>query len=240
MNTIVTSPACPVCRDSRTERRFAVGEGAYWECGTCRSGFIHPIWSAEEAIAGHQGNLYLNKDAKKLKRNARRIKYLMRFCKGGKFLDIGCNGGFMVEIARRNGFETWGIDIDAVSVEYARGKFPGSRFLIGPVQEWEPEAPRFDLIHCSEVIEHVPDPHVMMAAIAKLLKPGAHAFITTPDLGHWRRPRNLVDWDGFDPPDHCIYFRETGLVRLAAEYGLQKVHRRLCLKPGLQVMFRKG
>jgi 2-polyprenyl-6-hydroxyphenyl methylase/3-demethylubiquinone-9 3-methyltransferase len=40
-----------------------------------------------------------------------------------------------------------------------------------------PEA--FDVITCMEMLEHVPDPAVTVAACAALLKPGGHAFFAT-------------------------------------------------------------
>ena len=42
------------------------------------------------------------------------------------------------------------------------------------------EAEAFDFVLCTEVLEHVPDPHIAYAEISRVLKPGAYAIVTTP------------------------------------------------------------
>ncbi|MBT3736801.1 MAG: 3-demethylubiquinone-9 3-O-methyltransferase, partial [Gammaproteobacteria bacterium] len=38
---------------------------------------------------------------------------------------------------------------------------------------------KFDVITCLEMLEHVPDPHSIIATCGKLLKPGGHLFLST-------------------------------------------------------------
>lgn len=38
---------------------------------------------------------------------------------------------------------------------------------------------KFDLVTCLEMLEHVPDPASVIAACAKLVKPGGHVFFST-------------------------------------------------------------
>ena len=98
----------------------------------------------------------------------------------------------------------------------------------------------YDLVYCSEVIEHSPDVNRFVAAIAPLLAPGAALFLTTPDIGHWRRPRDITAWDAFCPPSHCLYFSPANLARLLARHGLRIVRRRPAFKPGIKVLARKS
>jgi len=95
------------------------------------------------------------------------------------------------------------------------------------------------LIYSSEVIEHVPEVQRFVATTARLLKPGGYYFVTTPDITHWRRPRNLVDWDGFCPPSHCIYFNPKSLRGLLERHGLKVIRTRFPLKPGIKMLCRK-
>jgi 2-polyprenyl-3-methyl-5-hydroxy-6-metoxy-1,4-benzoquinol methylase len=177
-----------------------------------------------------------------MRRARRRMRYLSRFVPGGAFLDIGCNGGFMVEAARERGFDAQGLDIDGVSIAYARRHYPKNTFFHGTIESYTavPEALRFDLVYCSEVIEHLPDVQGFTAAVAGLLRPGGVFFVTTPDISHWRRPRDLPAWDAFCPPSHCIYFNPDSLRLLLERHGLRVVRRRLALKPGIKLICRKS
>jgi SAM-dependent methyltransferase len=99
---------------------------------------------------------------------------------------------------------------------------------------------RFDAIACSEVIEHAPDCNRFTRALADLLVPGGLLYLTTPDIGHWRRPRDLDRWDAFCPPSHCIYFSPGNLSRLLAKHGLTVAWRAWSLKPGIKLIARKA
>jgi ubiquinone/menaquinone biosynthesis C-methylase UbiE len=48
-----------------------------------------------------------------------------------------------------------------------------------------------DMLLCCEVVEHLPDPQIALAEMARILKPGGYAFITTPN------PDNLVEQVGY-------------------------------------------
>ena len=98
----------------------------------------------------------------------------------------------------------------------------------------------FDVAYCSEVIEHVPNANRFVAAIAALMAPGGMLFLTTPDISHWRRPRDLAAWDVFVPPVHCLYFSPANLARLLGKHGLRIVHRRPAFKPGIKVLACKA
>jgi SAM-dependent methyltransferase len=38
-----------------------------------------------------------------------------------------------------------------------------------------------DLAYCSEVVEHLPDPDALLADVARIVKPGGHLLLTTPN-----------------------------------------------------------
>ena len=215
-----------------------------YACEACRTVYLWPLPS-ERAVHAmyddpYQGatTSYFSKIDKKMRRSRRRLRRLARSVRAGRFLDIGCSGGFVVEAAREQGFDAHGLDIDPVSVRYATEHYPRNRFFLGSVEQFAPDAPRFDLIYCSEVIEHVPAVQRFVATIAGLLAPGGHLFVTTPNIGHWRRPRRLTAWDGFAPPAHCIYFRPSGLRALLERHGLAVVRTHLAWKPGIKMLCR--
>src|SRR5690606_10048486 len=53
-------------------------------------------------------------------------------------------------------------------------------YRVQPVEALADEAPgAFDAVTCMEMLEHVPDPGAIIAACARLLKPGGHLFLST-------------------------------------------------------------
>jgi SAM-dependent methyltransferase len=238
-------PVCPVC-DSSEHEPFTKHRGMrLFTCGDCSTVYLWPLPRPDVVEAtftdAYDGATtgYFGKVDSKMRRCRRRLAWLSRFAKAGRFLDIGCNGGFIVEAARERGFEAHGLDIDPISIRYAEKHYPANRFYLSTIEAFEPDPPRFDLVYCSEVIEHIPDVQEFAEASARLVAPGGYLFITTPDIGHWNRPRDLVGWDGFSPPSHCIYFRPRSLRLLMERHGLTLVRKRPAIKPGIKLLFRR-
>jgi len=242
---------CQVCES--TERRlFIVHDGReLFSCVTCGLVYLDPMPTEDEiaalytdAYAGASDG-YFRKTGSKMRRSQRRARALARVTpdlgsQARRFLDVGANGGFMVEAARELGFTAVGLDIDPVSVEFARTSFAANCFYLGTVEQFgATEHGAFDVVYCSEVIEHVTDANAFVAAIAQTMRPGAVLYLTTPDISHWRRPKDITAWDGFCPPAHCLYFSPANLDRLLARHGLRTVRRHFAWKPGIKLIARR-
>ena len=239
---------CQVC--GTRDRRLFVSHKSMelFECAACGLIYLDPMPSADEIgvlyADAYNGTTtgYFAKVASKMRRSRKRIARLRRAVRPTatplpRFLDIGASGGFMAEAARENGWDVTGVELDPASVAYARTNYPAATFVHGTAESYAAETPMpFDLIYCSEVIEHVADVNAFVAALASLLRPAAYLYLTTPDIGHWRRPRNLVRWDGFSPPAHCLYFKPANLTRLLERHGFRIVKREWALKPGIKVL----
>jgi len=239
-------PVCPVC-DVAESTFYKDWKGMrLYACGGCGTVYMFPMPTVEDVEAlyadayGGATEGYFSKVDKKMKRSRGRMRSLKKLVTGRRFLDVGSNGGFMAEAAREAGFEATGVEIDPVSVAYARANYPANAFFCGPVEDFMSEAHEgFDLIYSSEVIEHVFDPNAFVGAIARLLHPGGVFFVTTPDISHWRRPKNVEDWDAFCPPSHCLYFNPGSLAGLLERHGLVVEGKKWAFKPGIKMWARK-
>jgi 2-polyprenyl-3-methyl-5-hydroxy-6-metoxy-1,4-benzoquinol methylase len=241
--------ACPACCGVEI-RPFMDYRGCRLaRCDACRLVFMDPPPPAtvlgelyadpyDGATAG-----YFKKVEKKMRRSRIRVKKIIgalgRDPKGLGFLDIGCSGGFVAEAARERGFVATGIDPDGAAISYARGHYPANTFHHGFLETIDLPAESFDAVYCSEVIEHSSDVNRFVARLAAVMKPGALVYLTTPDIEHWRRPRDITHWDAFCPPSHCLYFNPENLTRLLARYGLAVTRRSVAFKPGIKLMARR-
>lgn len=241
------SPCCPVCDGGRSEHYKDTHGCSMFTCQDCGTVYMFPQPTAEvveemyhDAYHG-ASTVYFAKVKSKMRRSRRRIKRLTRMASGGRFLDIGCNAGFAVEAAREFGYTGWGIDLDPVSIRYAAEHYPENHFQRISIEDMADldSTPRFDVVYCSEVIEHVPRVNRFVAAIARVMNPGGVLYVTTPDITHWRRPRDVEKWDAFGPPSHCIFFRPDSLKGLLARHGLEVFRKDFAPKPTLKMYARK-
>lgn len=242
---IDTSPAsCPVCRSANQEHSLDYNDCAIYRCNDCGTYYVHGMKENADTADNYENAYdggttgYFRKVEKKLRRSRGRIRQLRKYVKGGRFLDVGCNGGFMAEAARQAGFDAWGVEVDGVSVAYAKEHFPENHYFHGLVENFHPDE-GFDLVYSSEVIEHIPDVNAYMSAVVGLMKPNAILYQTTPDIAHWSQPRDLTRREGFNPPHHCIYFTTRSMRMLLENHGLEIVEKRFAFKPGIKFIARK-
>ena len=101
-----------------------------------------------------------------------------------KVLDVGCGGGILSESLAEFGAQVTGIDLAeeaiAVARDHAQAGGLSIDYRVAPVEEVaEAEAGQYDVVTCMEMLEHVPNPEKIVAACAKALKPGGHAFFSS-------------------------------------------------------------
>ncbi|MBV2092860.1 MAG: bifunctional 2-polyprenyl-6-hydroxyphenol methylase/3-demethylubiquinol 3-O-methyltransferase UbiG [Candidatus Thiodiazotropha sp. (ex Ctena orbiculata)] len=118
--------------------------------------------------------------------NPLRLGYIKEFTslEGKEVLDVGCGGGILSESLAANGAKVTGIDMGEAPLQVARLHLLESGFEVTyeriPVERLAEERPAsFDLITCMEMLEHVPDPASVVAACAKLVRPGGRLFFST-------------------------------------------------------------
>lgn len=229
--------ACPVCDGSNFQHLFDKGGQPFVRCTGCSLTLINPR-PPLAAIRAHYdaaySAAYTRKAEAKIIRARKRVARIGR--DSGRWLDVGCSAGFLVKAATEAGFEAWGVDIESDGIAYGRDTLGLSRLACGVLEEQRYADAHFDVISAYDVIEHVPDLNRFVAELARILAAGGVIDIGTPDIGHWRVPRSLAQWNELKPFEHLYYFNRRTLGRLLARHGLRIVRKRLALKPGLKVL----
>jgi 2-polyprenyl-6-hydroxyphenyl methylase/3-demethylubiquinone-9 3-methyltransferase len=118
--------------------------------------------------------------------NPLRLGYIDRTASlpGRTVLDVGCGGGVLAESMAARGARVTGIDLGEAPLKVAQLHLLESGLNVDyrliSAEDLAREAPHsFDVLTCMELLEHVPEPAVTVAACAALLKPGGHAFFAT-------------------------------------------------------------
>lgn len=244
MNFLEKQSNCAACLSDNIEEKLTKDQMIFDECGNCGFTFMNPMIDYESIATfyseypGTAG--YTRKAEKKVRRARGRMKRLNKIVPGGTFLDVGCNAGFVVEEARKVGFDAFGIDLSVEGVAYGKKHFSQNTFYAQSIEHAADKLPQFDLIYTSEVIEHVLEPDSFVQHISKLMKPGSYLYLTTPDAGHWRRPKGLLDWHEFKPPEHCLYFTYKALSTVLERHDIILKKKYFNHKTGLKVLAQKA
>ena len=103
---------------------------------------------------------------------------------GRRVLDVGCGGGLLAEGMARRGARVTGIDLAPGALEVARLHALESGIAVDYRQITaeslaDAEPASFDLVTCLEMLEHVPDPPAIVAALARLVRPSGDVVCST-------------------------------------------------------------
>lgn len=118
--------------------------------------------------------------------NPLRLNYVDQLVglQGKRVLDVGCGGGILSESMHFKGADVTGIDLGekALSVAKLHQLESGAKvnYQLVSVEDLAAQQPAsFDVVTCMEMLEHVPDPAAIVAACARLVKPGGSVFFST-------------------------------------------------------------
>ncbi|MCS6329547.1 MAG: glycosyltransferase [Nitrospira sp.] len=137
-----------------------------------------------------------------------------------RILDVGCGRGWLTNLATAYG-TCEGIEPVAGVVEHARRMFPHIRFEAATPDSVlkRPDFTPYDVVLCSEVIEHVPHPQKpeFVNQLASLLTPDGYLILTTPRGDVWE------EWRRIAPPNQPVedWVTEAQLADLLAKSGFQ-------------------
>lgn len=127
---------------------------------------------------------------------------------GKKALDIGCRAGDQSEWLKSENYSVESIDIET---DYPDAKIVDANKAL-PYSE-----NNFDLIWCSEVIEHLDDPEAFKNEITRITKPNGDIILTTPNSAFWlyfilrlfrKHPKDVQN------PTHIHFFSISDVKKL--------------------------
>ena len=109
------------------------------------------------------------------------IKHLVS--KNGKtpktILEVGCNAGHLSGLLHTifPKAKITGIDVYDQSIVEAKKRYPAITFKVADAHKLPFRDKSFDLVVCSETIEHVVDPAKVFHEISRVLKPGGEVLV---------------------------------------------------------------
>ncbi|RPH50729.1 MAG: class I SAM-dependent methyltransferase [Desulfobacteraceae bacterium] len=152
---------------------------------------------------------------------------------GAKILDIGCGSGrHICEAFRIKGITVVGADLNYNDMLEARGKLNfhekvgehgGGVWALSSadVNNLPFKNNSFDLVICSEVLEHIPDHETAVFEIMRVLKPGSNLVVSVPRYMPEKICWVLSDEYHNANRGHIRIYKKNELVRLLENSGAQ-------------------
>jgi SAM-dependent methyltransferase len=139
--------------------------------------------------------------------------------KGVRVLDIGCGFGQTLAYHQARGCEVWGVEADE-NIRRVADRF-GFKVHVGLFDASLYEPDYFDYVTLDQVIEHSTDPGAMMRGVARVLRRGGRAILTTPNAASPLARILGRRWLHWHTPYHLQFFSQESMRLSAAQAGLQ-------------------
>lgn len=99
---------------------------------------------------------------------------------GVELLDAGCGTGLFSQAAAARGASVTSVDVGDQLLAKVAEKCD-SRRIVGSVEALPFEPASFDMVICTEVIEHTVAPRKAVSELTRVLRPGGTLVLTTPN-----------------------------------------------------------
>ena len=142
----------------------------------------------------------------------------------GRILDIGAGTGDFLSIAKKDGWQTIGVEPSTKAKSIAINK--GVSFVDLTT---ELANNSFDVISMWHVLEHVPDLDKQIKELKRLLKPNGTLLIAVPNFKSFDAKHYEKFWAAYDVPIHFWHFSKTA-IKLLFEKEKMKLEKVLPMK----------
>lgn len=230
---IETLVCCPICQEKKSRPVLSQPDGyipllQLNQCDNCQIVYLNPRLTFDSMVAVEdESEVYIFSPDRVeeyiVNPMTGLISWLQTYVTTNdrRLLDIGCNRGLLMEAARRQGWQTVGVEISPEAVKRAREEY---HLAVYSVLDEIPLDQQFDLVAAWHVLEHTRDPVAFLRQAASHLRPGGILAIQVPSfdyLEEFRRRQQLV---GLLCAVHNFYFTKATLQVLLDKVGLRVLH----------------
>ncbi|MDP3052560.1 MAG: class I SAM-dependent methyltransferase [bacterium] len=222
---------CNICGNKNTHFVFNRPDGlGVFECQNCGLAFVNPMPSKENILEIYKNQnidfeTLKNKfyDQKKTGSNKSIIRRISKFKKisGSRILDIGCGPGFLLYDLKKAGAKGTGLEISKALVSFGRKEL-GLDIQEGTLENSSLSLASFDIVVCSNLIEHLSDPIGFFSRLDRVLAPAGIVYFSTPNYDATKEYGNK--WPGFYKDfEHIFYFNKRSLTYALSRLDLKPI-----------------
>jgi 2-polyprenyl-3-methyl-5-hydroxy-6-metoxy-1,4-benzoquinol methylase len=152
----------------------------------------------------------------------------------GRVLDVGCAQGTLGLTLAEQGLRVSLVDVRTTNIEYARARHERGdvSFHIGLLGDVVPPDGDYDVVVCTEVLEHVVAPARLLSSLADKARFGGALCLTTPNADYVlsklptfaAAPQDVIDTaetNSLDGDAHRFLYTREELIALVRGVGLK-------------------
>lgn len=126
---------------------------------------------------------------------------------GKRVLDVGTCSGYLLRIIedRFDDVTLTGTDYYEECVRLSQAMVPGGRMLQASIDDLRNHGERFDVVFCTEVLEHIVDTETQIPGLLSLVEPGGSLMVTVPNGQYDSTPAFTSD-DGVSFVGHVNFW----------------------------------
>jgi ubiquinone/menaquinone biosynthesis C-methylase UbiE len=110
---------------------------------------------------------------------------------GDRVLEVGCGAGHVLE--RFDGQPRTGIDLSPTMIERSRRRLGDAvELLQGSAEALPLDDGSFDVVLCTEVLEHTREPRRVIAELLRVAAPGARVVVSIPNERNIDRAKRVI------------------------------------------------
>ena len=180
------------------------------KCRNCAAIFIYPQPSQEDIKSLYEKDYFKSSDLqirphgradyfqsveseKEKITYEKRLREISKIVDKGTLLDIGCGPGHFLRFVKQKGWDVTGIEISDFAASYARETF-NLNVITGTIDSVKLPPNTFDVIFLGDLLEHVPNPKILLENLRELLSDKGIIYIEIPSVtnGLFSRLGNIL------------------------------------------------
>lgn len=176
MSQVLEWSRCNLCGETNAQFLFKKEGANIIKCKSCGLVYRHPQGNPQEELEIHRTALLIKENNHKfIERKTALFKYLLnevnQRAKKGKLLDVGCQFGYFLQLAKKEGWQTFGVDVSKEAAAFAKEKL-GLNVYEGTLKEANFPDEFFDAVTLWEVLYQMSEPAQELREIRRILKKG--------------------------------------------------------------------
>jgi len=228
--TILPVSSCLVCPSKQSHHCLTLqtpaGKIAYFQCSACSLIFKDPgvpfkaedIYNADYIQIRSQNPGNPNISGPREKTAEHYMRWVEKYVTKQNLLDVGCATGFALKVAQAQGWNVFGVEVNAKAALIAKDVLKADVVRVGHLNDMMFPDEYFSLVTLFDVIEHIQDPVQFLSILRKKIAPGGSILLVTPNIDTLSFKILKEKWPHF-VQEHLFLFSRKSMDRLLNETG---------------------